>query len=1030
MNEYKRLLSCWHKLEHFSPADIPKGKNIEELNGSEPWGIPLKSSNPKKTFEYTVYLGVFESSIVTEFISDFFDNEVKDENSRNNKICFASLKLNSKGCYVNESIGISTLPWALAQLENNQIKTNNWSDKFENIKEEITHDLDYIFNETKTNENDEVIKIAISASLNKLKLLESKIESLCGWSIKPKKCIFVKRVEKFKSKKEVTQADLLNSFFIKDLEKITSEFEKSKSPKAFLNYLNGSLNKKIDRTDLLKNISFLKESLTPLNFPDGCWPSGYTLSLMQQYAVNNIFNDLSKPNQKGLFSVNGPPGTGKTTLLRDIIAPIIVKRAKALSKISNPSEAFTKVGAIEISDSFSPFIYEPNKNLTNAGIIVASSNNGAVENISKELPLKKEVSIYSEQISYFKEVAKNCINKDNWGLISAVLGNKQNRSNLISSLWFDFDQKEVIGLQKVLKENKVLDNSTWKDIVIEFNNKLNEVKQEKERLELFRKEYIEFEKVKNLKNQMKIKLTEYRNNYLSLKKKFEIQFKTVNVLKEGKADILNELSILKENRPSFFIYWFKRKIRNEYKKAIELILIEYNNKVEKLKKEDSQLNELQSLNEQAKNILDNHILKLELCIKKHDVLSVDVKLAKIELDKNFADNKYWENIETKETQDSCPWYSSKLKELQSELFIISLKLNEAFILNANSKSSRISTTLAAFFEYLNGNIKASNIEVKAMWDTFLLVIPVVSSTFASIQTMFKDLDKEDIPWLFIDEAGQAVPQAAAGAIWRSKRVVVVGDPLQIEPVVTIPDLITDNLRNHFELNAEHINSEFSVQSIADRINPLGSYLNLNGKTIWIGIPLRVHRRCLETMFQISNQIAYDNTMFLSTSIPEKIDINFKTSFIHCQGNVDGRHFVKEQADIVEKMLINEISILKNLPDIFIITPFNEISFKLKLNLDLPLLNEIKKYIKIDRDTCKDWLKEHIGTVHTFQGKEAAGVILCLGLDEKTKGAAIWASQKPNLLNVAITRAKYRFVAIGDKNIWLKQPFFNALKILP
>ena len=58
----------------------------------------------------------------------------------------------------------------------------------------------------------------------------------------------------------------------------------------------------------------------------------------------------------------------------------------------------------------------------------------------------------------------------------------------------------------------------------------------------------------------------------------------------------------------------------------------------------------------------------------------------------------------------------------------------------------------------------------------------------------------------------------------------------------------------------------------------------------------------------------------------------------------------------------------------------------------------------------EWL---IVTVLTFQRKQAEGVILCLGLDEKSKGAANWASQKPNLLNVAITEAKYRFIAIGD-----------------
>lgn len=85
-----------------------------------------------------------------------------------------------------------------------------------------------------------------------------------------------------------------------------------------------------------------------------------------------------------------------------------------------------------------------------------------------------------------------------------------------------------------------------------------------------------------------------------------------------------------------------------------------------------------------------------------------------------------------------------------------------------------------------------------------------------------------------------------------------------------------------------------------------------------------------------------------------------------------------------------------------------------------------KYKEVGKKEVNEWLKSHIGTVHTFQGKQADGVIFCLGLDEKSKGAANWASQKPNLLNVAVTRAKYRFIAIGDKAIWEKQPYFNHL----
>jgi superfamily I DNA and/or RNA helicase len=75
-------------------------------------------------------------------------------------------------------------------------------------------------------------------------------------------------------------------------------------------------------------------------------------------------------------------------------------------------------------------------------------------------------------------------------------------------------------------------------------------------------------------------------------------------------------------------------------------------------------------------------------------------------------------------------------------------------------------------------------------------------------------------------------------------------------------------------------------------------------------------------------------------------------------------------------------------------------------------------------------RKSVGTVHTMQGKEADIVFLVLGSDPQRSGARTWAAEKPNLLNVAVSRAKRRLYVVGSRELWSRHRYFGELAQLP
>lgn len=210
---------------------------------------------------------------------------------------------------------------------------------------------------------------------------------------------------------------------------------------------------------------------------------------------------------------------------------------------------------------------------------------------------------------------------------------------------------------------------------------------------------------------------------------------------------------------------------------------------------------------------------------------------------------------------TAPWLPDEVHRLREDLFAAALTVHKTFI---DASASRLQHNLGLLMSGMVAGAFQSSAHrelLPDLWSSLFMVVPTVSTTFASVRTMFGDLPPESIGWLLVDEAGQAVPQAAVGAIMRAKRSIVVGDPLQIPPVVSLPEKLNVEICKFFDIDqSEWSAPAASTQTLADQASRFKSTFVMDVGDREVGLPLLVHRRCQNPMFDVSNSIAYAGQM--------------------------------------------------------------------------------------------------------------------------------------------------------------------------
>jgi hypothetical protein len=365
-------------------------------------------------------------------------------------------------------------------------------------------------------------------------------------------------------------------------------------------------------------------------------------------------------------------------------------------------------------------------------------------------------------------------------------------------------------------------------------------------------------------------------------------------------------------------------------------------------------------------------------------------------------------------------------DARKELFYSAMELHEAALFAWRSKLR--SACLHHLPRLLTQPSDVPPVLREPLWNLLGFICPVLTTSLGACAHWFAGLRSGALGWLWVDDAAQTTPGALAWALQRSHRAVLVGDPRLMEPDVTVPPSLIDRLVEAHRVESIHRPDRVTALDLATRVMTQGTWVTNSHEgeqRLWVGLPLRAHSRCQSPMFDTVNHIAYAGQLAQMT--PENHicrDGRLMGSFwwdIANESPTDTDTLVNpEELDALRTILV---AWKQNTPQcgptgteglatLAVLAPFREVATAAQTLVDeLGLGDRVKA-----------------STIRAFQGQVVDTVVVMLGTPNGRAGAGArqWASQGPNLLTVALTRARLQCIVLGSKRDWQSRPFFDTL----
>jgi len=287
------------------------------------------------------------------------------------------------------------------------------------------------------------------------------------------------------------------------------------------------------------------------------------------------------------------------------------------------------------------------------------------------------------------------------------------------------------------------------------------------------------------------------------------------------------------------------------------------------------------------------------------------------------------------------------------------------------------------------------------------VLKIWSSTLKSIRRTFP-LSPSIFDYVIFDEASQVDLPSAAPALYRAKRAIVVGDPMQLTHIAGITRDIDKGLANIHGLTTKK-----DIYPSKIRYCDVSLYRSAENSLNHKPILLTNHYRSEDQIIALCNQAFYGGRLKIMTTLdysryPSGLPVG--VHWVNCEGEVfkypAGSRINQSEVLLVTKVFQDVLQKISgtNL-SIGIVTPYSR---------QQDALHE-----GISQSTPAELLEKHnvrILTAHKFQGSEKDIMLFSLVLASRGNGNSDrWYNIYPQILNVALSRAKYLLYIVGDKN---------------